>query len=562
LEHSYAYDANGDFVAASNTHTRVERAFDAEGRLVREKQGDSLLVTNTYDGCGNRISRATECTHNNAVVRHVVRYTYDAVGEVSSIQIDDLPPALIIRNAAGQVVAEELTPAVRREFEYTVAGHVGRQTVRTRRQGVAEVHYEYDAVGQLTHRRDAAYGIDRFTYDPVGRVTSHLDPRGRLTRYFTDPAGDRVRTRVHQGEYARASFARTPVSFDKIPPEEVFAWARDGEYDGSYYRFDRTGNLTYRKDDRGELRLSWDAHQRLVTTVLGDRQTSYRYDAVGRRISKQTGDDCTMFWWDGDMLLAEERLGLGAASAHGPRHREYVGYGDSFVPFAYVETTPNGACARLYCVDPNGAPIRVLDTEGGVVWAARPGVFGRPDLVLGSADDNPVRLQGQYEDVETSLFYNRYRYYDPHAGLFLSQDPLGLSGGSNLYAYAPNVTDWVDVRGLKKCNINKGTVSRLAAKGSGAIQNPHMHHIVMEGAFSKWTKENRKLVTQARSLLRKHKISLQGDANVVWARNEGHSVEYARKVLSELQSVDHLGRDAVVDKLGEIGDLLGKGTFL
>jgi RHS repeat-associated protein len=62
---------------------------------------------------------------------------------------------------------------------------------------------------------------------------------------------------------------------------------------------------------------------------------------------------------------------------------------------------------------------------------------------------NPLRFQGQYFDHETGLHYNRYRYYDPQIGRFISKDPIGLAGGLNLYAYAPNPVRWVDPRGLE-----------------------------------------------------------------------------------------------------------------
>ncbi|MDC4393198.1 RHS repeat-associated core domain-containing protein, partial [Acinetobacter baumannii] len=51
--------------------------------------------------------------------------------------------------------------------------------------------------------------------------------------------------------------------------------------------------------------------------------------------------------------------------------------------------------------------------------------------------------------VETGLHYNRYRYYSPYVGRFISKDPIGLLGGDNLYAYAPNPIVWVASLGLQ-----------------------------------------------------------------------------------------------------------------
>ncbi|WP_399332991.1 RHS repeat-associated core domain-containing protein [Veillonella sp.] len=42
-------------------------------------------------------------------------------------------------------------------------------------------------------------------------------------------------------------------------------------------------------------------------------------------------------------------------------------------------------------------------------------------------------MQNQYVDRETGLHYNFFRYYEPDAGRFVNQDPMGLSGGDNLY---------------------------------------------------------------------------------------------------------------------------------
>ena len=63
---------------------------------------------------------------------------------------------------------------------------------------------------------------------------------------------------------------------------------------------------------------------------------------------------------------------------------------------------------------------------------------------------HPFRLQNQYYDSETGLHYNFFRYYKPDAGRFVNQDPIGLIGGANLYAFAPNGQDCLDPLGLDK----------------------------------------------------------------------------------------------------------------
>jgi len=60
----------------------------------------------------------------------------------------------------------------------------------------------------------------------------------------------------------------------------------------------------------------------------------------------------------------------------------------------------------------------------------------------------PFRFQGQYHDQETGLYYNRFRYYSPEEGIYISQDPIRLAGGFELYNYVANTTAWTDEAGL------------------------------------------------------------------------------------------------------------------
>jgi len=61
--------------------------------------------------------------------------------------------------------------------------------------------------------------------------------------------------------------------------------------------------------------------------------------------------------------------------------------------------------------------------------------------------------ENQYYDEETGLNYNLKRYYEPEAGRFVNQDPIGLLGGENLYQFAPNIQSWADFLGLSSTPV-------------------------------------------------------------------------------------------------------------
>jgi RHS repeat-associated protein len=96
-----------------------------------------------------------------------------------------------------------------------------------------------------------------------------------------------------------------------------------------------------------------------------------------------------------------------------------------------------------------GTPFEMYDDKGGRVWQGELDSFGAiRDFKGNSLTDCPFRYQGQYEDSETGLYYNRFRYYSPEEGMYISQDPIGLNGGDRLYGYVGDTTGYIDILGL------------------------------------------------------------------------------------------------------------------
>ena len=67
----------------------------------------------------------------------------------------------------------------------------------------------------------------------------------------------------------------------------------------------------------------------------------------------------------------------------------------------------------------------------------------------------PFKYQGQYYDPEIELCYNRFRYYQPETGRYISEDPIKLLGGFNVFAYVSDTNAWVDLLGLNENSYSK-----------------------------------------------------------------------------------------------------------
>ena len=191
-------------------------------------------------------------------------------------------------------------------------------------------------------------------------------------------------------------------------------------------------------------------------------------------------------------------------------------------------------------LDHLGTPIEMTDRTGKTVWEATYQAWGEVETVSGSLKQ-PFRFQGQYFDEESGLHYNRFRYYDPSSGRFVSQDPIGLEGGINLYEYVPNPVGWIDPFGLSSWLDKAISYGHSIPIG---MKNAHGHHIVFKGSYLSNRTDHiaiRAQLQRSKAILQKYNIDvLNSRANLMIAPNtsEVHSPENAKKVAEQLTLAD------------------------
>ncbi|HWU52618.1 MAG TPA: RHS repeat-associated core domain-containing protein, partial [Tahibacter sp.] len=426
----YEYDAAGRLSGATSDGGRITLAYDALGRLVEEAGlvlGHERRVQHRYDALGNRIG--TLLPDGREITQR-----YYGPGYLDQIGLDGEVISTIERDSLQRETVRS-QGALTSYFDYDAVGRRVAQRAR-RNDGAQDLiarRYVYDKAGNLQAMNDLHFGQSSYQYDVLGRLT-----RADKERFAFDPAHNLVES---AGEALRAN--------------------RLVRYGDKQFRYDTHGNLVEKRiGSHSVLRLSYDPdHQLEAAEIVRNgvvQKVSYGYDAFGRRSWKRDGFGTTTFLWHGDRLLQEIR---------NSRCLTYVYEPDSFVPLAQIEAAAPSAAAvprdaatvRYFHTDQVGTPRELSDSDGRISWRASYRAWGNTlQVELAEPDDmpaaapahQPLRFQGQYFDAETGLHYNRFRYYDPDIGRFVSQDPIGLAGGLNSYLYAPNPIGWADPLGL------------------------------------------------------------------------------------------------------------------
>ena len=432
----YHYDFNGNRTATVLPDGRqINYLYYGSGHLHQISLDDEVITDIERDKLHREIFRTQG--------KLASRYELDPLGRLKR-QIATLNDLTETGKGKTKVAAGHGQTAVKRSYGYDRTGNLTHSTD----QRTGTTHFEYDKLGRITKA-----GSELFAFDPAHNI---LDiPTEKVKPYpAPSPAGE------GRGE----GKTTTPLSDGRsaIPDNRLKT------YNGTTYYYDELGNLIHRELADGEVQnYFYDLHDQLVKAEIfkkdGTKETwYYTYDALGRRIGKgrlkneEVSDDLenqTRFVWDGSHLLQEVHLD--------GRYTYIYTDPDSYEPLAQVHnwTTEDGENrqqTRYFHCDQIGIPREMTDKDGNLLWFGNYTGWGRlkEETKVTDSAYQPFRLQNQYADRETGLHYNFFRYYEPDAGRFVNQDPIGLYGGENLYWFAPNVQIWVDFLGLAKGAAN------------------------------------------------------------------------------------------------------------
>ena len=168
------------------------------------------------------------------------------------------------------------------------------------------------------------------------------------------------------------------------------------------------------------------------------KMVSFEYDPLGRRISKTYKEKTTRWVWDGNVPLHEWTEEENVTT--------WLFEEGTFIPAAKIV----GDKSYSIITDYLGTPTEMFNSDGEKTWSAELDIYGSVRNFAGrSLSDCPFRYQGQYEDEETGLYYNRFRYYSPDEGRYISQDPIRLDGvNPTLYGFVWDINFEIDPFGL------------------------------------------------------------------------------------------------------------------
>src|SRR6478736_4089596 len=455
------HDVRGRVTGARNAHVQQRFDLDGAGQVLREEtdfDGYSSIVTRKFDisrcleGLASSedlaltvtrdvVTRPTEMRFDS----HIMRFRYDACGnEISRSLMGE--GTLESQYYLGELRRRSVTsPNVAERFGVQEPPWVGEGPPNA----TVSLAFAYDEDGKLTHRWDNRFGVTAYEYDANERLLATFLEGVPQEAFSYDAANN----------HSERSRPRNYDSADRL--------LNAADYN---YSYDLDGRLIEKAHVDGTQRwlYAWSASDTLESVTRPDGvKIDFLYDVFGRRMQKRVlaADHATSgvvvsrtrFVWDGDVILQEITEEPGSATAR-VSARSYL-YDRDAQPLAQRDSTRETGAAWqhgewLYFVnDPLGTPDYLVNADGREAARFQRAAFGATQVLSETGVWSPLRFPGQYEDSETGLHYNRYRYYDPDVGRYITQDPAAGVPDSNRYRYCTNPVMFSDDFGLGTHNV-------------------------------------------------------------------------------------------------------------
>lgn len=444
----------------------LHQAWDKMGQVTRQIAGSSLkqaLSSPTPHeaafGFTPGVARAYQWSQGYEPVAVLdvtwgeTRYDYDGNGQVIQSRFGDGGAEDFTYDKAQNLVASGGTggqdPASAGFLQWLTAK--GGRPEEARGPNGERVSFRWDVRGRVIERRVERNGFRprlwRYRWDGADRLVECETPEGLRWQYGYDPFGRRLWKRIAAGE-------GTPST---------------SESKRMHVRLPRSGGTLY----------LWDGDNIAEETPLGTDGAPlgaihWHYEPGGfRPLARQeldpeaaAGSEEELSFAEPSVSIRDDRLSY-VVTDHVGSPREL--FSESGVALWAAEYTTWGSIRRLWAGHvandnrPGGgdASLWLASDRGPSGGTAGPGDapgrwFTQGNLALKVEDPEtldatqfcPIRFQGQWEDDEAGLTYNRYRYYDNLAACYVTPDPLGIRGGPRPHGYVDNPLNEVDPAGL------------------------------------------------------------------------------------------------------------------
>ncbi|MFJ8460749.1 RHS repeat-associated core domain-containing protein [Lysinibacillus xylanilyticus] len=464
---TFGYDKNGSLIETENEHVAVKLERDPSGQVIKEWQNDHWIAS-SYDELGNR----SQITSSLGAKIDVARNEMGNVSQITASRSEQEQwTASMQYNELGQEIERILPGDVISKWQYDVAGRPTHHRISSQNRDTRRRKYNWDVnhrlrsmVNELTGVK-VSYGYDEFS----NLVWSNQGGQFDFLHRSVDDVGNLYET--------------------KEKTDRVYgAGSRLLETREATFSYDDEGNLIQKVEKNGDTwKYEYNGNGMMSKVIKPDNtEVTFKYDPLGRRIEKCSYEKIVKFVWDGNIILHEyfsqnnsdifENLVECSSQSKSeiPDNLVTWVFNDGFVPSAKITCEGNYSIISDYL----GTPIEAYDEEGKKVWSAELDIYGRVEGFVGEKDFIPFRYQGQYEDEEIGLYYNRFRYYSPTGGIYTQRDPIGLVGGINIYGYVSNPNIFVDLFGLTgtyfftdgvTSYIGKGPASRMYESMSSRV---------------------------------------------------------------------------------------------